>query len=66
MPKTNEFIKRKETKEGEFTCHISKENNIYLTFLCKHKNINKTKYVNQILREKLDEIFASMFEKVDI
>ena len=56
MPKTNAFVSR-ESKNGEFSCHIKKDVNKLLDIYCKVNGLNKTQYVNDVLQKEMEERF---------
>lgn len=65
MPKTNGYVKR-STKDGEFSCRISKDINQMLDLYCRLTKKNKTAFVNAVMREKLEGIFGNLVEDVQI
>ena len=62
MPKTTTFIAR-ESKSGEFSATIKKETNQLLTIYCRINNLNKTKYINDILAKDMADKFAVLEDK---
>ena len=63
MPKTNGYVKR-NTKDGEFSCHISKDVNQMLDLYCRLKKKNKTAVVNAIVRSEMEKVFGELVENV--
>lgn len=61
--KSYNYINAKPSKDGTFTPDISAETNKLLTIYCKYKNLNKTKYVNELVKKDMDEKFAKLFEE---
>ena len=61
MPKTKAYVAR-QSKSGDFTCHINKTLNKYLDVYCELNKINKTRYVNDVLMERLEKEFQKMVE----
>jgi hypothetical protein len=50
MPKTNGYVKR-ETRDGEFSGRLKKENAAVLDLYCRVNGINKTTMLNKIVEE---------------
>lgn len=63
MPRTDSYTNR-ESKNGEFSCHIRKEVNTLLTVYCKVNNINKTVYVNEVIERDMLSKFNRLVEEV--
>lgn len=63
---TNRDYKFKKTNNmtGEFGTKLNKEVNERLTEYCRAKNLNKTKYVNQIVMERLDQDLNDMYSSM--
>lgn len=61
MPKTDGFINR-DSKNGEFSAHVSKENNRLLTIFCQINGYNKTSYVNKLIAEDMRSKFNVLKE----
>ena len=43
-----------ESMDGTISASIEKELAVRVKFICKHRNISKTKYINQAVKEKLE------------
>ena len=60
-----------ESKDGTISSTIERETAMRVKLICKHRNISKTKYINQAVKEKLerdiqgDKIEISMEEWFD-
>ena len=50
MPKTKGYVKR-ETRDGEFSGRLKKENAAVLDLYCRVNGINKTTMLNKIVEE---------------
>jgi len=61
MPKTDGFINR-DSKNGEFTAHITRENNLLLTIYCKLNGFNKTSYINKLVADDMATKFSILRE----
>lgn len=57
-------FKRTNNMTGEFGTKLNKEVNERLTEYCRAKNLNKTKYVNQIVMERLDQDLNDMYSSM--
>lgn len=57
-------FKRTNNMTGEFGTKLNKEVNERLTEYCRAKNLNKTKYVNQIAMERLDHDLNDMYSSM--
>lgn len=57
-------FKRTNNMTGEFETKLNKEVNERLTEYCRAKNLNKTKYVNQIVMERLDQDLNDMYSSM--
>lgn len=62
MPKREFGFKHTESKNGEFSPRITKENNRYLDIYCSINGLNKTIFVNDLIKEKMTEIFQKLKE----
>ena len=64
--KTNRDYRFKRTNNmtGEFGTKLNKEVNERLTEFCRAKNLNKTKYVNQIVMERLDQDLNELYNSM--
>ena len=45
-----------ESQNGEFSCKIDKKTTGRITRYCKLNNLNRTKFVIEILNERLDQL----------
>lgn len=45
-----------ESQTGEFSCKIDKKTTARITRYCRLNNLNRTKFVIQILNERLDQL----------
>lgn len=54
------YCECKRSKNGEFSPKIKEDNNKYLDIYCKINNLNKTQFVNQIIAEKMEELFERL------
>ena len=63
MQKRNYGYKNTESKNGEFSPRITKENNKYLDIYCSINKLNKTAFVNDIVKEKMTDIFGKLREE---
>ena len=61
---TNRDYKKTNNMTGEFGTKLNKEVNERLTEYCRAKNLNKTKYVNQIVMERLDQDLNDMYSSM--
>ena len=43
-----------ESKDGTISSRIEGETAMRVKLICKHRNISKTKYINQAVKEKLE------------
>lgn len=43
-----------ESKDGTISSRIEWETAMRVKLICKHRNISKTKYINQAVKEKLE------------
>ena len=43
-----------ESKDGTISSRIEGKTALGVKFICKHRNISKTKYINQAVKEKLE------------
>lgn len=59
MPKTSDYIAR-ESRDGRFTLHVNKDVNTMLDLYCKITQKNKTQFANELLRDKMTEIFSAL------
>lgn len=59
MPKTTSYIAR-DSKNGEFSPRITKDNNIRLDIFCKINGLNKSQYVNDLVAKDMDEKFGAL------
>lgn len=57
-------FKRTSNMTGEFGTKLNKEVNERLTEYCRAKNLNKTKYVNQIVMERLDQDLNELYNSM--
>ena len=57
-------FKRTNNMTGEFGTKLNKEVNERLTEFCREKNLNKTKYVNQIVMERLDQDLNELYNSM--
>lgn len=57
-------FKRTNNMTGEFGTKLNKEVNERLTEFCRAKNLNKTKYVNQIVMERLDQDLNELYNSM--
>lgn len=62
MPRTSTYLDR-ESKNGEFSCHIRKNINTLLTIYCKVNHINKTLYVNKVMERDMMSKFNKLSEE---
>ena len=52
-----------ESKDGTISSRIVGKTALGVKFICKHRNISKTKYINQAVKEKLErDIHGAKFE----
>ena len=52
-----------ESKDGTISSRIEWETAMRVKLICKHRNISKTKYINQAVKEKLErDIQGAKFE----
>lgn len=65
MPKTKEYVRR-SSKDGVFSCKISKDVNQMLDIYCRLTKRNKTTFVNAVMREKLESIFGDLVSDVQV
>ena len=63
MAQRNFGYKNTESKNGEFSPRITKENNKYLDIYCSINGLNKTTFVNEIVKEKMEEVFEKLKER---
>lgn len=63
MQKREFGFKHTESKNGEFSPRINKENNKYLDIYCSINGLNKTLFVNEIIKEKMQQVFGKLKEK---
>ena len=57
-------FKRTNNMTGEFGTKLNKEVNERLTEYCRANNLNKTKYVNQIVMERLDQDLNELYNSM--
>lgn len=62
MPRTQGYVGR-ESKNGEFSCHIKGEINRMLDIYCKVNGKNKTAFVNEVIAEKMSDAFLKLKEE---
>ena len=60
MAERNFGYKNTKSKNGEFSPRITKENNMYLDLYCSINGLNKTAFVNEIVNEKMVQIFEKL------
>lgn len=60
MAKRDFGFKHTESKTGEFSPRITKENNSFLDIYCSINGLNKTKFVNELIKQKMAEIFEKL------
>lgn len=54
--------KNVKSKSGEFSCHVRHDINILLDIYCKTNNLNKTLYVNDLIRADMEQKFSRLKE----
>lgn len=59
MPKTSSYVDRQPAKHG-FTWHCPNDLAIMLDMFCKVNGINKTAWLNELVRTALDEKFQRL------
>lgn len=62
MPSTECYVKRNQTKDGEFSGRLYADNHAMLDLWCRINNKNKTQELNRIVRQFLDDKFARLKE----
>lgn len=59
MPRTNGYVGR-DSKTGEFSCTINKDVNKMLDIYCRINGFNKTRFVNDLIRDKMEEVYNKL------
>lgn len=59
-----ENCRNTKSKDGTFSPHISKSTTDRIVKYCHLKNINKTKFVEQCVNEKLDILEREFYESL--
>ena len=52
--KRKDGFRKSESKDGVFSTRIEKDINEWLTDYCEKNNMNRTRYVNQLLRDAMN------------
>ena len=60
MPRTDGYVNRRPTKDGERSPKLYRENAELATILCRIRGENLTTYVNRIVAEDMDEKFGAL------
>lgn len=58
MNKRNYSFKNCKSRDGSFSCHIKQEANALLTLYCKINELNKTKYINDLVMRDMENKFS--------
>lgn len=65
MPKTNGYVKRAKTPD-KMHVDLQKDVSQMVEIYCKIKNLNKTKFVNSVLREYMENKFAKIWDDTGV
>jgi len=61
-PRTEDKYRNASSKDGTFSPHISKKTAERIDRYCKINNINKTKFIEQCVNERLDDLETEMLD----
>ncbi len=65
MPRTDGYVNRRPTKDGERSPKLYRENAELATILCRIRGENLTTYVNRIVAEDLEREFSVLKKTED-